>query len=238
VPGGAPGRARGVQDGGVTERGCHGYAEQVAQPAHVAVGGEGFVQDAVLPDLLDGHPDGLQDVVVADGPGAHRGVGVDEQVRVAGGGPSGGAVVQPGRQAPARRAGEQHGAAADAQPGAVEVGELQVADVLGAQPVVGDQGGHRGPHRVSRAQGGAQRGELAQRQRLADVGSAGADAGHRIGEDHRASCQDREQRPQSLAAGGPGGAAGRERGDHLGAGDLPQRLVPAGSPGAERRHGP
>ena len=70
-------------------------------------------------------------------------------------------------------------------------------------------------------------------QRLAGLGAAGGDAGGRVGEDHPVRLEHGKDRPQALAGRGTGGARRRQRGEHLLAGDLPQRGVTHGGPHAE-----
>ena len=101
---------------GVALGAANGEAEQVAEPPDVAAGGQGLVQDAVLADGLRGNAEGVPDPGAADRGVAYGGVPVDEQVRVDGGGPAAGALVEPGGQPLADGAGQRNVAAVEVEP--------------------------------------------------------------------------------------------------------------------------
>jgi len=64
------------------------------------------------------------------------------------------------------------------------------------------------------------------------------DPGGRVSEGDPVGLKDGEDRAQALPGGGAGGARGRQRGEHLLAGDLPQRDVASGSPRPQRGQRP
>ena len=80
--------------------------------------------------------------VLADGPGGHGGLLVDDQVRVGGAGPAAAAVLQPGQEQAPGQVVERAGPARDDQPPAaeVDVAEMKLPDGLGPGGVHGGQG--------------------------------------------------------------------------------------------------
>jgi hypothetical protein len=79
--------------------------------------------------------------VLADGPGGHGGLLVDDQVRVGGAGPAAAAVLQPGQEQAPGQVIERAGPARDDQPPAaeVDVAEVKLPDGLGPGGVHGGQ---------------------------------------------------------------------------------------------------
>lgn len=132
-------------------------SEQVAEPSRVAAGGDGFVQNPVGAQGLDtaGQCDGEEHPSDPDGFVAAGGSEVDEQVWVGRGRPSLAAVVEPVGDPSPDGLGEGDGAPVDVQVPITDVDELEVAQLVAAQSVVGNERGERGPGRLRRAERGA-----------------------------------------------------------------------------------
>src|SRR5215216_6689347 len=111
-----------VEDSGVVLGGADGDAEQVADLSDVAAG-EHFVDDAVSTDGLCGLSEGAVDPVAADGFGAERGAGVDEEVGVDGVRPASGTVVEVAGDEGLDGCGEGHGSVAEAEAAVADVDE-------------------------------------------------------------------------------------------------------------------
>ena len=169
--------------------------------------------------------------VLADRPGGHGGLLVDDQVRVGGAGPAAAAVLQPGQEQVAGQVIERAGLARDDQPPVAEVGvvEMQLPDGLGPGGVHGGQGDREAG---GRGDGGG-RGlvYLGGLQRLdEDQGPlAVADAAGGVAEDRAGLPGVAEQRAQG-GEGLPAPARGQEPGggDDVGGGDLAQVAVVPG----------
>ena len=140
VMGGEVGLAddRGVPRGRVGAEG-----EQVDEPAGVATGGVGLVEDAVFTDggRVEVGADSQPNPPMADGcVEVTCGSVVQEEVLVERFRPAVVAVVEVGGQPVSDRCGEDDGAAIDVQASVDEIGDPKALDVAGAQAVEGDQG--------------------------------------------------------------------------------------------------
>ena len=168
-------------------------AEQVAEVAWVA-GGEGFVEDAVLADGAGWRADLEGDPVGGGGSGSSGGAFVDEQVWVDAVGPAAAAFGEPGGEAGADGVCEEMVVVADVEAAAVEVDELQVADVGGSQGVEGDQRGERSSGGVGAVE------RCSDRVELGGCGCVGggelAESGGGVAEDQFAGFEVAEQASQ------------------------------------------
>src|SRR5215471_7453840 len=121
--------------------------EDQGKVERVGAGGQGFVQDAVAPDVFEGDAALVSAEVVGqvaggDRPGAQGAFARDQDVPVGGVRPGGVPVVEPGQQGVAGELAEGLGVAgdADAPAGQVDVFEGEFADGPGAGGVHGRQG--------------------------------------------------------------------------------------------------
>ena len=178
--------------------------------------------------------------VLADGPGGHGGLLVDDQVRVGGAGPAAAAVGQPGQEQVPGQVVERAGRARDDQPPAAQVGvaEVKLPDGPGPGGVDGGQGDRE-------AGGGGDGGgcglvDVCGLQRLdEDQGTlAVADAAGGVAEDRAGLLGVAEQRPQGGERLAAQAAVQRLGGrDDVGGRDLAQVDVLAG-PGQQQRVDP
>ena len=119
----------------------------------VGAAGEGFLELPVGAEAFEGGGEAaacLGQPVLADRPGGHGGLLVDDQVRVGGAGPAAGPVLEPGQQQVAGQVIERAGPAGDGQPPVAEVDvvEVKFADGLGPGGVDGGQGEREAGGRV------------------------------------------------------------------------------------------
>jgi hypothetical protein len=157
--------------------------------------------------------------------GVGGGLVVDEQVRVRGAGPALGAVVQPGGEFLLDQRGEQDRAAVEVQASVVQVGQLQVEDLAGAQAVECEQGRERGADGVVTVGQRLQSGDIdGLWQGLVVHGPTDAVGG--VGEDDPAWFEDVEDGPYAADEGRAGCAGGGQDGQEVLAADLAERLVP------------
>jgi hypothetical protein len=186
-----------VLPGGLQEVPCDGRVADgggVVDPEHcgeverVGTVGEGFFELPVNAEALEGRGQsaaGFGQPVLADRPGGHGGLLVDDQVRVGGAGPSAVAVLEPGQQQVAGQVIERAGPAGDGQAPVAEVDvvEVEFPDGLGPGRVDGGQRDRQaGSGRDGRGGGLS---DLSQLERLDEVQwpQADADAAGGIGED-------------------------------------------------------
>jgi hypothetical protein len=184
-----------VSDGGVGDAPAGGAAQGRGDPECFEGGGEAAA--------------GLGEPVLADGPGGHGGLLVDEQVQVGGAGPAVAAVLQPGQQQAAGQVVERAGLAGDGDAPVAEVGVVQVKfpDGLGPGRVDGGQGDREAVGRGDRGCCGLA--DFPGSQRLDDDqrSLAVADACGGVPEDPAGLLAVAKQRPQGgegLAAPGGG----------------------------------
>src|SRR5262249_49208443 len=218
-----PGREKVAGGAGVGD--CVGVVdvEDQGKVERVGAGGQGFVQDAVAPDVLEGGAalvlaEVVGEVAGGDRPGAQGAFARDQDVPVGGVRPGGAPVVKPGQQGVAGELAEGLGVAgdADAPAGQVDVFEGEFADGPGAGGVHGCQGDGQalsgsGGRLLDSADllGG-------HRQHGAVGGPAAAEVGGGVGEGQAAPFGEPEQRAQRgdgvvaavAASGRPGGPAG------------------------------
>src|SRR5258707_4245 len=227
-------------DGRVPDRGCVVDPEHGGEVQRVATAGEGFLELPVDAETLEGGGQaaaGFGQPVLADGPGGHGGLLVDDQVRVGGARPPVAAVLVPAQQQAAGQVIERPDPAGNGQsPVAdVDVVEVQFPDGLGPGRVHGGQrereagGGCDG--------GGGGRVDLARLERLDEIQRplAGAEAAGGVGEDPAgllAVPEQRAQREDSLPAQASGQGLGG--GGDVGGGDLAQVVVAPGPLQQER----
>jgi hypothetical protein len=121
--------------------------EDQGKVERVGAGGQGFVQDAVAPDVLEGDAtlvpaEIVGEVAGGDRSGAQGAFACDQDVPVGGVGPGGAPVVEPGQQGVAGELAEGLGVACDgdAPAGQVDVVEGESADGPGAGGVHRRQG--------------------------------------------------------------------------------------------------
>src|SRR5260221_3489631 len=131
-------------DGRVPDRGCVVDPEHGGEVQRVATAGEGFLELPVDAETLEGGGQaaaGFGQPVLADGPGGHGGLLVDDQVRVGGARPPVAAVLVPAQQQAAGQVIERPDPAGNGQsPVAdVDVVEVQFPDGLGPGRVHGGQ---------------------------------------------------------------------------------------------------
>src|SRR5258708_24317275 len=131
-------------DGRVPDRGCVVDPEHGGEVQRVATAGEGFLELPVDAGTLEGGGQaaaGFGQPVLADGPGGHGGLLVDDQVRVGGARPPVAAVLVPAQQQAAGQVIERPDPAGNGQsPVAdVDVVEVQFPDGLGPGRVHGGQ---------------------------------------------------------------------------------------------------
>src|SRR6266851_4304405 len=116
-------------DGGIADGGGVVDPEHGGEVQRVGAAGEGFVELPVDPEPLEGGGQpaaGSGQPVLADGPGGHGGLLVDDQVRVGGARPPVAAVLEPGQEQVAGQVIERAGPAGDGQ---LPVAEVDVAGV-------------------------------------------------------------------------------------------------------------
>src|SRR5260370_14964444 len=142
-------RVGGVQelpgDVRVPDRVCVVDPEHGGEVERVGTAGEGFLELPVDAETLEGGGQaaaGFGQPVLADGPGGHGGLLVDDQVRVGGARPPVAAVLVPAQQQAAGQVIERPDPAGNGQsPVAdVDVVEVQVPDGLGPGRVPGGPG--------------------------------------------------------------------------------------------------
>ncbi len=140
--------------GGLQELACDGRVLDgggVVDPEHggeverAGAVGEGFLELPVDAKPFEGGGEAaacLGQPVLADRPGGHGGLLVDDQVRVGGAGPAAAAVLQPGQEQAFGQVVERAGPARNDQPpvAGVDVVEMKFADGLGPGGVDGGQG--------------------------------------------------------------------------------------------------
>src|SRR3546814_710141 len=177
--------------------GVDAESEGGGEGADGAWGGVDLLEDAVFAQGL-GPQLGLgPGELLADGAEARCAADADEQVRVDGGGPCRGPVVEPCGEADEDGAGERDVAAVEGESPVGDVAEFELLDLLCGERVVRDErDGERGcgVGRVQRpADGGGVEG-----QRDGGVDRWGGHAGGGVGEDERVALEHGEQRQQAV----------------------------------------
>src|SRR6266566_3068145 len=132
-------------DGGVADGGGVVEPEYDGEVQRVGAAGEGFLELPVGAQALEGGGEAAECAghpVLADRPGGHGGLLVDDQVGVGGARPAAAAVLQPGQQQVPGEVIERAGPARNDQPlvAEVDVVEVEFADGLGPGGVDGGQG--------------------------------------------------------------------------------------------------
>src|SRR6266702_1054221 len=221
-------------DGGVADGGGVVEPEYDGEVQRVGAAGEGFLELPVGAQALEGGGEAAECAghpVLADRPGGHGGLLVDDQVGVGGAGPAVAAVLEPGQEQVSGQVIERSGVAGEGERPVAGVGviEVQLRDGPGAGGVHGGQGERE-------AGGGGDGGGCG----LADVGGlerleevqgplAVPDAAGGVGEDRAGLlgvAEQRAQRGEGLAA--PAWGEGPGGGDDVGGGDLAQVAVVPG----------
>src|SRR5205823_6221146 len=128
--------------------------------------------------------------------------------------------------------GEDDDAAVDVQASVAQVGDLEAADVSGAQSVEGDQGDDGGLGDVAGVEGLPDGVEVGG-DGLAGFVFAGLDAAGRVGEQDLVFPEHAEDGLESLSGGGSWVAGGGQGIQDVLFGDLAQGGVPAGGPCAQ-----
>jgi hypothetical protein len=131
-------------DGRVADGGGVVDSEHRGEVQGVAVVGEGFFELAVDAKAFQGGGQAaaaLGQPVLADRPGGHGGLLIDDQVRVGGAGPAQVAVLEPVQQQGPGQVVERAASAGEGQSPVAEVDvlEMELADGLGASRVDGGQ---------------------------------------------------------------------------------------------------
>ena len=194
---------------GVVLGGDDGDAEEVTDAAFVAVGGDDFVEDAVLAKREGGHTETPVDPDPADGRRVPGRVPMHEEVRVDRVGPVAVSVGQVAGDAVLDRSSQRQGAFGEIEATVSQIDQLEVAQLDRPQPVEDDQSRQCGPGGIGRVESG-----------LDVVGIGGqwdasfegpdVDAGGGVDEDRLVPLQGDEDRPQGSTERGPGVPACRQ----------------------------
>ncbi|WP_395365218.1 hypothetical protein ACHGLA_30815 [Streptomyces sp. YH02] len=127
------------QSRGVAHGACDGEPKEIADTSYVAAGGVDFLEDAVFAEGLGFDTKFDPREAPADAVRAGAGAPVDEQVRVDGGRPGPGPVVEVCRQAGAYGAGEGDGPVVDGEAAVADIGQSELLQLGTGQPVERDQ---------------------------------------------------------------------------------------------------
>src|SRR6266496_2477544 len=133
-----------IEDCRVAQGRSDGEPEEGADASDISAGGMDFVEDPVGPDIARCRAEDESWQSVADGRGPQSAAEVDEYVRVGRVRPAAVAVVEVGSQPNKNGFGEQDRASVEDKSTIVDVGEVQRAQLAGAQAVECQQCGHRG----------------------------------------------------------------------------------------------